>query len=279
MKKIGLLAAALLSVPAALVPATASAAGGAFGDPSLSVPGLPPGNALHLPPEDMPMNGGTFVPDVPAPSTLLPGQADAAATSRDPADQAPGASPKSNDAKPGDGKPAAGPSGPVLSPADARAQTLDRLFKRLSVTNDDDEAKGIAAAIERLWLRTDSDTADLLMKRALTALNAKNYDLASQVLEKVVIIEPDWAEAWNKLATARYFADDDPGAMEDIDHVLTLEPRQFSALAGMGYILQRSGNDKGALQVFRKVLEIFPQQDDIKKLVQKLQYEVEGEPI
>jgi hypothetical protein len=47
----------------------------------------------------------------------------------------------------------------------------------------------------------------------------------------------------------------------------------------MGFILEREGLDKRALEVFRHVLTIYPGQPDIKKLVDKLAPEVEGRDI
>jgi tetratricopeptide (TPR) repeat protein len=153
---------------------------------------------------------------------------------------------------------------------------LDDLFGRLAHTSDTDEAKGIAGAIERIWMRSGSDTADLLMRRAMAALTTERYDLAEQVLTAVVEIDPGWSEGWDKRATARFFAEDFSGAMEDISHVLAIEPRHFGALAGMGFILEKSGLDKDALRVFRKTLEIYPQQDAIRKIVDALTIKVEG---
>ena len=77
----------------------------------------------------------------------------------------------------------------------------------------------------------------------------------------------------------RYLADDAMGSMQDIAHVLKLEPRHFGALSGMGFILQRGGFDKRALEAFRKALEISPQQEEIRRLVDKLTLAVEGQGI
>ena len=165
---------------------------------------------------------------------------------------------------------------PKPAPPQTRAQILDELFGRLAQTSDDDEARGIARAIQRIWMRSGSDTADLLMNRAIGALGKENYDLAEQMLNAVVVIAPDWSEGWDKRATERFFADDYAGSMEDIGHVLAIEPRHFGALSGMGFILEKSGMDKEALQVFRKTLEIYPQQDSIRKIVDGLALKVEG---
>ena len=164
-------------------------------------------------------------------------------------------------------------------PQKGRQKVLDDLFDRLAKAQDDVEAKGVSGAIERVWMHSGSDTADLLMGRALHALQRKDYALSQELLNAVVEIEPDWAEAWNKRATVRYLADDAMGSMQDIAHVLKLEPRHFGALSGMGFILQRGGFDKRALEAFRKALEISPQQVEIRRLVDKLTLSVEGQGI
>ena len=164
-------------------------------------------------------------------------------------------------------------------PQKGRQKVLDDLFDRLAKAQDDREAKGVSGAIERVWMHSGSDTADLLMGRAMQALQRKDYALSQELLNAVVEIEPDWAEAWNKRATVRYLADDAMGSMQDIARVIKLEPRHFGALSGMGFILQRSGFDKGALEAFRKALEISPQQEEIRRLVEKLTLSVEGQGI
>jgi tetratricopeptide (TPR) repeat protein len=161
----------------------------------------------------------------------------------------------------------------------SRSALLDELFARLKSARDPDESEGIAGAIERVWLHSGSDTADLLMGRALEALTTQDTGLCLEILGKVVQIDPDWAEGWDKRASVRFFADDYDGAMEDFAHVLALEPRHFGALAGMGFVLEKSKLHKEALRVFRRALEIYPQQDEIRKMVDKLTVEVEGQDI
>ena len=187
---------------------------------------------------------------------------------------APGDTPRSGSSSPAQVRPV----DPAPQPA-GRQKILDELFDRLSKAGDKSEAQGIAGAIERVWMRSGSDTADLLMGRAMQAFSQKDYTLTQDLLGSVVEIEPGWAEAWNKRATVRFFANDDMGAMQDLAHVLALEPRHFGALSGMGFILQRGGFDKRALDVFRRALEINPRQEDVRRLVDKLTLEVEGQGI
>ena len=153
---------------------------------------------------------------------------------------------------------------------------VDALFVQLGKAKDPDEARGIASAIERLWMHSGSDTTDLLMQRAVTALNAEHRDVALEVLDKVVAIRPDWAEGWNKRATVRFLDDDDNGSMEDIAHVLLLEPRHFGALSGMAVILKRHGLAKAALKALRRAGEIDPGDEGIRKEIERLTPEVDG---
>jgi hypothetical protein len=168
---------------------------------------------------------------------------------------------------------------PQPTHAALRAQALDQLFKKLAAASDADEATGIAAAIEQVWMESDSDTASLLMDHALSAQQAGHLPLALTLYDRVLALAPDWAEAWDKRATTRFLGDDLEGAMADLQKTLQLEPRHFSALVAMGFILEKQGQDRRALEAFRKALLLNPQQPEIKAIVDKLQVEVEGRDI
>ena len=167
------------------------------------------------------------------------------------------------------------PNGPPPKPP-THAEMLDRLFDRLKAAADAGEAQGIASRVEALWLQSGSATADLLMSRAVSAANGSRRDVAAALFDKIVELQPDWAEAWNRRATLRFLDGDDAGAMEDIAHVLKLEPRHFGALSGMASILVRHGEAPDALVALRRALSLDPQNVDLKKAVDKLVPEVEG---
>ena len=170
-------------------------------------------------------------------------------------------------------------SPPKLSEEAQRGHVLEELFKQLAAADNADEAKSIAAAIQSVWARSGSDTADLLSSRAMAALAAGQKDLALELLDHVVEVAPGWAEGWNKRATVRFLAEDYEGSMSDIDRTLVLEPRHFGSLSGLATILQRSGYEKRALEVLRRLLVIYPQQPDIQKLIDKLSPDIDGRDI
>jgi tetratricopeptide (TPR) repeat protein len=160
-----------------------------------------------------------------------------------------------------------------------KTQNLDRLFDALKVAPDDESAKYVENRIWALWLASSSDTANLLMGRVKAASDAKDYDLAIKLLDAVIDIRPDFVEAWNRRATIYYTKKDFGRALADIHEVLAREPRHFGALSGLGIILQELGDEKEALDAFRRALAIHPHMERIPDLVKKLTEKVDGRDI
>jgi tetratricopeptide (TPR) repeat protein len=165
---------------------------------------------------------------------------------------------------------------PRVDPAEAAKVQLDKLFERLAAAEDEEEANGIAQLIERRWLRSGSDTADLLMSRAVAAVNARDFPLAIEILDRIVVLEPKWAEAWNKRATVFFMMGDYERAVVDVRETLALEPRHFGAWSGLGIIFQAIDDNKRALEAFRKALAIHPFIGSVRSLVERLTPTVEG---
>jgi tetratricopeptide (TPR) repeat protein len=163
-------------------------------------------------------------------------------------------------------------------PAD-RAKRLDFLFGALKAAPDEISAKHVEAGIWAIWLQTPSDTAALLMARAKAAIDAQQPKLAIKLLDAVIKLRPDYVEAWNRRATLYYLQNDYAHAMADLEQVLIREPRHFGALAGLGMIMEDLGDDKRALDAFRKALDINPHLDKVPELVKQLSEKVEGRDI
>jgi tetratricopeptide (TPR) repeat protein len=167
---------------------------------------------------------------------------------------------------------------PKPSQAD-RAHNIDFLFEALKAAPDDDTARQVENRIWALWLASGSPTTDLLMSRVKQAIEAKDADLAIQLLSSIIEIKPDYIEGWNRRATL-YFAKKEYGrAIADLREVLAREPRHFGALSGLGMIFQEMGDDKQALEVYRKALEVDPHLQKIPDAVKALTEKVEGRDI
>ena len=110
-----------------------------------------------------------------------------------------------------------------------------------------------------------------------TALNSVTKHL--KLLNALIKIRPDYVEAWNRRATIYFLKNDYGKSIADIREVLRREPRHFGALSGLGVILEEIGDDKHALEVFRRAVEIYPRIERIPELVKTLQEKVEGRDI
>jgi tetratricopeptide (TPR) repeat protein len=160
-----------------------------------------------------------------------------------------------------------------------RVRGLDFLFEALKVAPDAESAKHIEGRIWALWLASGSDTANLLMTRVKTAMDAKDLNHAIKLLDSIIAIKPDYIEAWNRRATIYYMRKDYARSMQDIRQVLAREPRHFGALSGLGMILQEFGDEKRALDAFRRAVAVHPHLQRIPDLIKTLAEKVEGRDI
>jgi len=160
-----------------------------------------------------------------------------------------------------------------------RYHNLDFLFGALKAAPDEASAKNVENRIWAIWLASGSDTCNLLMTRVKAAVDAEKYDLAIRLLDAILELKPKYVEAWNRRATVFFLKKDYSNALADLAKALTLEPRHFGALTGLGAIMQDIGEDKAALIAFRKALEIDPHLQGISEKVKTLTLKVEGQDI
>jgi tetratricopeptide (TPR) repeat protein len=161
-------------------------------------------------------------------------------------------------------------------PKGERNRNIDFLFGALKAAPDDASAKAVEDRIWAVWSGAGNETTNLLMARAKKAADDHDYDLAVRLLNSVIEIKPDFTEAWNRRATVYFVQKDYTNSMADIAKVLSREPRHFGALSGLGLIMQEVGDEKHALEAYRKALEVYPRLKGIDEKVKTLTEKVEG---
>ncbi len=161
--------------------------------------------------------------------------------------------------------------------------TLDQLFVQLKQEKEPAKAKRIARKIWFRWAQSGSETVDLLMTWATIAMKEKDWPRAFDLLDQVVVLAPQYAEGWNRRATAYFLRSKYGRSIHDIEQVLKLESRHFGALAGLGNILQRLGksaeNDQRALEIWKKVRDIYPANESAGKAIGLLEEKLSGKGI
>src|SRR5438874_5047164 len=159
------------------------------------------------------------------------------------------------------------------SPADDRADMLDRLFARLGKATNKDEAQTVEQAIWKLWMTSDSPTAELLLAQAVKASAAGDNETALKILNGLIEVHPEFMEAWNRRATVYYLMGRYQESLADIDQVLKREPRHFGALSGVGMIKRKLRDLISARAAFSDALAINSNMEGIKRALEEIDRE------
>lgn len=142
--------------------------------------------------------------------------------------------------------------------AENQANKLDQLFKELKITNTQN-SYNIEQQIWKIWSTHPTDEKKTLKLNQGANLMSQNQLFAAiEVITEVIELDPNWAEAWNKRATAYYLVGDYKKSQDDIDKVLALEERHFGAWAGQGLVNIQLKNYEKAMMSYKKAKEIYP---------------------
>ena len=135
---------------------------------------------------------------------------------------------------------------------------MDDLFFHLQQSTSLDDATVIQDLIREIWKESsNSDLRDKLDQGIADMLEGK-HESALKYFSNIVTIDPSYSEAWNKKSTIHYMLDQLHNSIEAAERVLSLDKRNFQALAGRGLIeMDKSRYDK-AIESFRKCLEVNP---------------------
>ncbi|WP_426489620.1 tetratricopeptide repeat protein [Hymenobacter sp. 102] len=136
--------------------------------------------------------------------------------------------------------------------------SLDDLFDRLRTAASPAEIEALQDGIWQLWLTTAHPLLDKYLEAGMRALSAEEYTLAIREFTELTVAAPEYAEGWNKRATAYYLRGEFKAALRDVAETLRHEPRHFGALSGWATILRTIGDNRGALRVLQRLEKLCP---------------------
>lgn len=164
------------------------------------------------------------------------------------------------------------------APVFADDAALDKLFDELQ-SSDAQASERIEQEIWNEWSKSGSASMDLLLERGREAMAAGDLPAAVEHLTALTDHAPDFAEGWNARATCYYQMGELGPAVQDIARVLTLNPRHFGALAGLGMIFEELDQPEKALEVYKAALAIHPHLSGVMDSVQRLEAEAAGQDL
>ena len=136
--------------------------------------------------------------------------------------------------------------------------TLDTLFVELEKAPSLAEAQRVERIIWAKWHWHKIPRLSQKLRLGTTYLQEKNFKKALYIFNNIIKEAPAFSEAYNKRASVYFLMKKYEKSLMDIKATLTLEPRHFGALSGMGLIFMNRGDFQRALLAFTAVLKIYP---------------------
>lgn len=155
-------------------------------------------------------------------------------------------------------------------PAASLPARLDELFSRLVADADDPMGFEVEDAIWEVWTSHPDPALAASMNQAIAAIAASDFDRGRAILDDLVATAPDYAEAWNKLATLEFLCGRDRESVAAIARTLELEPRHFGAISGFAQICLRNGDPAAARLAFEAALKLNPRLTAVRIAVEEL---------
>jgi len=155
--------------------------------------------------------------------------------------------------------------GELGGPADAPAL--------LGVLADPDEVVRVLAeqSVWQVWSRSGDKDIDAQFQIGLEQMNRGDGPGAVETFSQIIQRKPDFAEAWNKRATAYFLMGEDEKSLRDCDEVMKRNPAHFGALAGYGQIYLRLDQPERALGYFRRALRINPNMRGVEEVIPQIE--------
>ena len=155
--------------------------------------------------------------------------------------------------------------------ADERKEELNKLFKELKNDNSNLTYE-VEQKIWKIWsTHPKQNKLTLMLSEGSNLVRNNKLNEAVKVFTKVIELDPEWAEAWNKRATVLYLLGEFKNSQNDIDKVLKLEERHFGALAGQGLVNIQLKNYEKAIMSYEKAKKIYPSMKSPKIMIKEIE--------
>ena len=123
-----------------------------------------------------------------------------------------------------------------------------------------------------IWFRASSEEeVSILLNRAIHLLEEECTNEAIELLNHVIEISPDFAEAYDQRAIARFLVGEYQQAIEDYQRAIILNPLHFGALAGLGHCYASQEVFSAALEAYQKALLVHPRMEGVRQSIEYVQ--------
>jgi len=131
----------------------------------------------------------------------------------------------------------------------------------------------VVSAVEKsiwsIWMRASTSTCVELLQQVIDCIQASQYEEAESLLDRILIEDPDFAEACNQRAILHHLTGRYESSMMACHRTLALNPHHYGAAAGLGHNHFHLGNFTEARAAFRKALTIHPRMEGIRQAIRR----------
>ena len=164
--------------------------------------------------------------------------------------------------------------------SEERELELNKLFNQLKNNSNASMAFDVEMKIWNIWSTHPSqENLTQLLADGSNLMTQHKLNKAYETFSKVISLDPNWAESWNKRATVLYMLGRYEESQEDINEVLKLEKRHFGALSGQGLVQIELKNYERAINSYKEVQKIYPSMQSSKIMIPQLKELIKSESI
>ena len=113
-------------------------------------------------------------------------------------------------------------------------------------------------ALWNLWLSHAGEKAESRIRTGTKQMDRRQYELAQQEFENLVMDYPKFAEAHNKLATVLYMQRKYVQSIRECQITLKMNPNHFGAWNGLGLCHYELAHYQKAIESFNTALTLQP---------------------
>ena len=124
-------------------------------------------------------------------------------------------------------------------------------------------------ALWNLWLSQAGEKAESRIRTGTKQMDRRQYELAQQEFENLVMDYPKFAEAHNKLATVLYMQRKYVQSIRECQITLEMNPNHFGAWNGLGLCHYQLAHYQKAIESFNTALTLQPYADFNKVYIAK----------
>ncbi|MFQ5988887.1 MAG: tetratricopeptide repeat protein [Candidatus Methylomirabilales bacterium] len=132
-----------------------------------------------------------------------------------------------------------------------------------------DEDWGVRTIAEhslwQIWCRSGDPAIDTLLQEGIQALEREVWVEAVATFTQVIERAPEFAEGYNKRATAYYLMGKHAESIADCEATVTRNPYHFGALSGEGLCRLALGQLHKAQELFKRALAVNPNMPEVEQ--------------